>query len=97
MLVRGNGFRFAVLGLLVAVISIAPPPARGTRVGLYEDTDFLDILDGTNFNEMVTKANTSYVIEFYNAYCGHCIRYAATWKEFGLQVYGNNKPITYHL
>lgn len=65
-------------------------PIHGERIGLYEDTDLIEILDNTNFNNKVVLGNTSFVIEFYNAFCGHCIRFSVPWKEFGLQVYGNN-------
>lgn len=75
--------------VLVAVVAASIALTHGERVGLYEDSDLMEILDSTNFNEKVVQGNTSYVIEFYNAFCGHCIRFAVPWKEFGLQVYGN--------
>lgn len=75
-----------MVALLVAVLSTAP--ACSELVGLYEDSDMMEILNKTNFNEKVLQGNTSYVIEFYNAFCGHCIRFSAPWKEFGIQVYG---------
>jgi len=76
-----------VVVLLVAAFSTAP--ARTELIGLYEDTDLLEILDSTNFNDKVLQGNTSYVIEFYNSFCGHCIRFSTPWKGFGIQVYGN--------
>ncbi|XP_050519822.1 sulfhydryl oxidase 2-like [Daktulosphaira vitifoliae] len=59
---------------------------QGAVIGLYDETDDLVILDSNNFNNTLINGNISYVIEFYNAYCGHCIRFASTWKEFGLEV-----------
>lgn len=78
---------YVVAALLVVALSIAPVCSE--LIGLYEDTDLMEILDNTNFNEKVLQGNTSYVIEFYNAFCGHCIRFSTPWKGFGIQVYGN--------
>lgn len=78
---------YVVATLLVVVLSTAPVCLE--LIGLYEDTDLMEILDNTNFNEKVLQGNTSYVIEFYNAFCGHCIRFSTPWKGFGIQVYGN--------
>ncbi|CAI6363615.1 unnamed protein product [Macrosiphum euphorbiae] len=75
-----------VVVLLVAALSTAP--ACTERIGLYEDTDLLEILDSTNFNDKVLQGNTSFVVEFYNAFCGHCIRFSTPWKGFGIQIYG---------
>ncbi|XP_060850928.1 sulfhydryl oxidase 1-like [Rhopalosiphum padi] len=78
-------------GRLVVVLLIAAlntGPACTELIGLYEDTDLMEILDKTNFNDKVLQGNTSYVIEFYNAFCGHCIRFSTPWKGLGIQVYG---------
>ncbi|CAH1736277.1 sulfhydryl oxidase 1-like [Aphis gossypii] len=77
---------YVVAALLVVALSTAPVCSE--LIGLYEDTDLMEILDNTNFNEKVLQGNTSYVIEFYNAFCGHCIRFSTPWKGFGIQVYG---------
>lgn len=63
---------------------------HGTQVGLYDETDLVEILDYTNFNKKVLESTTSYVIEFYNVYCGHCIRFSGPWKEFALEIHGNH-------
>lgn len=48
----------------------------------------MEILDNDNFHQKVVEGNTSYVVEFYNAFCGHCIRFSTPWKEFGIEIYG---------
>lgn len=78
----------ALVAVVLSVVVASIVPIYGERIGLYEDSDLMEILDSTNFYEKVIQGNTSYVIEFYNAFCGHCIRFAVPWKEFGLQVYG---------
>lgn len=77
--------------VLVALYSV---PTHEDRIGLYEDSDLLEILDSTNFEDKVVKGNTSFVVEFYNSFCGHCIRFSSTWKEFGIQVYSKHILLT---
>lgn len=83
-----SGRRFFAVSLLAVALGLASIHAE--RIGLYEDTDLMEILDVNNFNDKVVLGNTSYVVEFYNAFCGHCMRFAAPYKEFGLEVYGKN-------
>jgi len=85
------GRRVRFVAILIATLSV--PCAYGERFGLYEESDLLEILDNSNFNDKVVGSNTAHVVEFYNAFCGHCIRFSALWKEFGLQVYGNKSLV----
>lgn len=82
---------------LVMVVLGSAPPTHGNRVGLYEDSDLMEILDSTNFEEKVVEGNTSFVVEFYNSFCGHCIRFSTPWKEFGIQVYGKQLLTTLYI
>lgn len=88
MLTHSNGLVKVVL--FAAVVTLCVVSTEEERVGLYEDTDLVEILDSSNFHEKLYKSNTSYVIEFYNAYCGHCIKFTVPWKKFALEVYGKN-------
>ncbi|XP_054720800.1 sulfhydryl oxidase 1-like [Uloborus diversus] len=56
--------------------------ALGSAISLYSPEDPLWELDGTNFERIVLGKSNAWIIEFYNNWCGHCIRYAPTWKEF---------------
>ncbi|XP_051172729.1 sulfhydryl oxidase 2-like [Leptopilina boulardi] len=54
--------------------------------GLYNTNDHVVILNNTNFDSNVYNSNTSWLIEFYSQWCGHCQRFAPTWKVFGKNV-----------
>lgn len=83
--------------IALVLVALGSVPTRGNRVGLYEDSDLMEILDSTNFEEQVVEGNTSFVVEFYNSFCGHCIRFSTPWKEFGIQVYGKRLLITFYI
>lgn len=85
MLMCGRGY----ISVAVFVVTSTVMLTYGEQFGLYKESDLLEILDSSNFNNKVVGSNVAYVIEFYNAFCGHCIRFSIPWKEFGLQVYGN--------
>ncbi|VVC24952.1 Thioredoxin domain,ERV/ALR sulfhydryl oxidase domain,Thioredoxin, conserved site,Thioredoxin-like fold [Cinara cedri] len=86
-----SGGRFFTVALFAVTFSVTPILTE--RIGLYEDTDLMEILDVNNFYDKVINGNTSFVVEFYNAFCGHCMRFATPYKEFGLQVYGWRKYV----
>lgn len=55
--------------------------------GLYDGSDKVTILTKAIFNENVFNQEFGSMVEFYNAFCGFCIRYAPTWKEFAADVH----------
>ncbi|XP_017040794.1 sulfhydryl oxidase 1 [Drosophila ficusphila] len=48
--------------------------------GLYDDSDKVVRLTVDNFNATVVNQNRGALVEFYNTYCGHCRRFAPTYK-----------------
>jgi len=48
--------------------------------GLYNASDDVVILNATNFKTSVYGSNKSWLVEFYNSWCGFCYRFAPTWK-----------------
>lgn len=52
-----------------------------SNLGLYNATDKVHILNDTNFKSSVVDQKHSSLVEFYNSYCGHCRRFAPTYKE----------------
>ena len=58
--------------------------------GLYNGFDKFLELNSTNLRSTVFSKNVSYtwLIEFYNSWCGHCHRFAPVWKEFATDIYG---------
>ncbi|CAH0383056.1 unnamed protein product [Bemisia tabaci] len=63
--------------------------------GLYSSEDKVLILNATNFNSsVIMNPNQALVVEFYNAWCGHCIRYAPTWKNFARNIHNWKDVVT---
>ncbi|XP_052212288.1 sulfhydryl oxidase 2-like [Dreissena polymorpha] len=53
--------------------------------GLYGKNDNVFILNSSNFDRNVVGSKSIWVVEFYNSWCGHCISFAPTWKEFAAE------------
>ena len=45
-------------------------------------------LERNQVNETLQKTNKPWLIQFYSSWCGHCQRFAPTFKEFGIRVQG---------
>ncbi|XP_033207328.1 sulfhydryl oxidase 1-like [Belonocnema kinseyi] len=56
------------------------------NLGLYNASDHVVILNATNFKSSVYGSNSSWLVEFYNSWCGHCLRYAPVWKDFSRNI-----------
>ncbi|XP_077271184.1 sulfhydryl oxidase 2 isoform X2 [Temnothorax americanus] len=54
--------------------------------GLYNASDDVVILNATNFKANVYGSTRSWLVEFYNSWCGFCYRYAPTWKALASDV-----------
>ncbi|KAB0796969.1 hypothetical protein PPYR_11030 [Photinus pyralis] len=48
--------------------------------GLYSTEDEVTILTAFNFKNEIYNASHSSLVEFYNSWCGHCQRFAPSWK-----------------
>ncbi|GIY53600.1 sulfhydryl oxidase 1 [Caerostris extrusa] len=76
-----------LLYALVLVFVFSPSLALNSRVSsLYSEDDPLSELNSTLFNKRVLGSSKVWIIEFYNNWCGHCIRYAPTWKQFAREI-----------
>ena len=64
--------------------------------GMFETEDLykkgVDIgitsLEKSEVNETLQKTKKPWLIQFYSSWCGHCQRFAPTYKEFGIRVQG---------
>ncbi|KAL6263458.1 hypothetical protein P5V15_006250 [Pogonomyrmex californicus] len=54
--------------------------------GLYNASDDVVILNATNFKANVYRSNRSWLVEFYNSWCGFCFRFAPTWKALASDI-----------
>ena len=54
------------------------PPNSIFYVGgaLYDDHDKITLLNSTNFQSTICGSSTSWLVEFYSSWCGHCIHFA---------------------
>ncbi|XP_061399763.1 sulfhydryl oxidase 2 [Musca vetustissima] len=57
------------------------------ELGLYNHTDKVRILTNVNFKDEVLNRNHSILVEFYNSYCGHCRKFAPTYKKLAAELY----------
>lgn len=48
------------------------------------------VFNSTNFNQVVYQEQKDklWLVEFYNHWCGYCIRFVAVMKAFATEVYG---------
>lgn len=61
--------------------------------GLYNDTDHVLSLTFYNLRPLVFGQNYATLLEFYNSFCGHCRRYATTYKKLANETWSWNKII----
>ena len=58
---------------------------------LYVDSDSVSILTSSNFADVIYNQEHGWLVEFYNKWCGHCVRFAPTWKELGKSIRGRHR------
>ncbi|XP_013103925.2 sulfhydryl oxidase 1 [Stomoxys calcitrans] len=61
--------------------------SESQELGLYNHTDKVRVLTDVNFKEEVLERNRSILVEFYNSYCGHCRKFAPTYKLLADELY----------
>lgn len=76
---------FLLFGLLLSSTGLSLQ--KKTPEGLYNLSDDVFILHGSNFKRNIVDSDSVWIVEFYNSWCGHCIKFAPFWKTFatGLQ------------
>ncbi|KOC60182.1 Sulfhydryl oxidase 1 [Habropoda laboriosa] len=55
--------------------------------GLYNASDNVIVLNVTNFKSSVYEDTKGWLVEFYNSWCGFCLRFAPVWKDFANNIY----------
>ncbi|KRX27025.1 Sulfhydryl oxidase 1 [Trichinella nelsoni] len=80
--------------LFVSFLLLTLPLAQSRNVakvpdkGLFTEEDQVDILGQTNFDKIIYNQPVLYIVLYYNRWCGHCISFAPTYKEFAQQTAG---------
>lgn len=72
----------------MVVISLLNHALASKIKGLYNDEDKVFVLNSKTFGENVFDSESVWLIEFYNSWCGHCIHFAPTYKEFAAEKTG---------
>ena len=76
----------AILLCLIAIGDVSSDSESLSPKGLYDQNDNVIILHANNFTSSIYGSNTSWVVEFYNSWCGFCQRYAPTWKALARNI-----------
>ncbi|KRZ11674.1 Sulfhydryl oxidase 1, partial [Trichinella zimbabwensis] len=78
--------------LVVSFLLLTLPLAQSRNVekvpaeGLFTKEDKVDILGQTNFDKTIYNQPVLYIVLYYNRWCGHCISFAPTYKQFAEQM-----------
>lgn len=56
--------------------------------GLYNSSDRVVVLNVTSFKNNVYSGEKAWLVEFYNSWCGYCLRFAPVWKSLANSIYG---------
>lgn len=76
---------FCVLYFLTVGIGVADQVLAD---GLYSTDDYVTTFDDDSFSRTVYGSSNSWMVEFYNSWCGHCVRFAPTWKAIAADIKG---------
>ena len=61
---------------IIPLLALEAPTEDSYSTSLYNNDDKITILTKDNFFTLVEGSNTSWLIEFYASWCGHCQSYA---------------------
>ena len=70
------------------VVNVRAEKTVSKKEGLYSVQDDVIILNRENMKNRVHGKSMVWVIEFYNSWCGHCIQFAPTWRQFASDLKG---------
>lgn len=77
---------FLLLLLLLGFYSsnLFAAPLQPNMISLYNSNDKIVILVAKNFSSTIYQSETAWLVEFYASWCGHCQRYAKTYRQIGI-------------
>lgn len=55
---------------------------------LYDHSMPLQILNTTNFHKVILKKENAWLVQFYNHWCGHCIKFSPIFRAFANDIAG---------
>lgn len=86
-----NFFKIEFLFFILIVVqskSIVFGSPVEAPMSLYNASDGVTILDVDNFYDGLLGHPHAWLLQFYSAYCGHCIAFAPTFKIFAKNISG---------
>lgn len=76
-----------ILVILFIFLVIHPGYTHAASCALYDPpTPGIHCFHGYEINHAVTSSKTSWVVEFYSGWCGHCQHFASAMKEIGREI-----------
>lgn len=75
-----------IVGACILLLSRVGPVAGAAS--LYDPSMPLKILNGSTFHKVVLNTENAWIVQFYNHWCGHCIKFAPTFRAFANDIAG---------
>ncbi|KAL5012751.1 hypothetical protein ScPMuIL_011302 [Solemya velum] len=80
--------------IYLLVLNIIKAEISEEQEGLYTAKDNVKILNGNNFYITVYQNQENvWLVEFYNQWCGHCIKFAPVWQQLAKDIKDWNKVV----
>lgn len=57
-------------------------------VSLYDNSMPLQVLNTTNFDKVILRKENAWIVQFYNHWCGHCIKFSPIFRAFAYDIAG---------
>ena len=74
--------------IVILCVYFAGSAPRRPRKDLYSREDDVVILTYENFTENVFRSESAWFVGFFSSWCGHCRRFAPTWKKLATEIKG---------
>lgn len=81
--------------LLSYNFSISSSSPIESQLSLYNSSDHVTLLDVDSLNSGLFLRQHAWLLQFYSAYCGHCIAFSPLFKEFAVNISGEANTFSY--
>ncbi|XP_038045345.1 sulfhydryl oxidase 1-like [Patiria miniata] len=73
------------------LLAIENWPCNSVNMGstsLYDPSDDVSVLNNSTLKGAIFGSKQAWFVQFYSSWCGHCVHFAPTWKEFAGDIKG---------